>query len=220
MNESCHTYEWVMSHTYERVTVTHHQQTRETAQVPMQVRRWVMSHIWMNHFTHTNEVCQSYIYGWVMSHIWMSHVTHIWTSRGHTPSTDSSDSTGAHAGEATSRSRASPLIHELRSTANAMSTSLYCSVLQCVVVCCTVLHYSRASPLIHELRSTADAVFKSLCCSVLQCVAVWCNVLQCGAVCCSVLRCVAVCCDESLNRVNVRVCCSVLQYVAVCCSVL
>jgi len=76
-----HTWEWVMSHTYERVTVTHHQQTRETAQVPMQVRRCVMSHVWMDHFTRTNEVCHSYIYGWVMSHIWISHVTHMNESR-------------------------------------------------------------------------------------------------------------------------------------------
>jgi len=42
--------------------------------------------------------------------------------------------------------------------------------LQCVAVCCSVLH-------------------------VLQCVAVCCSVLKCVAVCCSVLQCVAVCCS-------------------------
>jgi len=39
---------------------------------------WVMSHVWMSHVTHVNEV---------MSHMWMSHVTHmdeschVWMSR-------------------------------------------------------------------------------------------------------------------------------------------
>jgi len=51
MNESCHTYEWVMSHTYE----------------------WVMSHIWMSHVTHMNESCLTHMneschtYEWVMA---------------------------------------------------------------------------------------------------------------------------------------------------------
>ena len=59
--------------------------------------KWVMSHIWMSHVTHTNESyhiderkhfidylsCVTHIneschtYEWVMSHIWMSHVTHM-----------------------------------------------------------------------------------------------------------------------------------------------
>jgi len=59
MNESCHIYEWVMSHTW-MSHVTY---------------EWVMSHIWMSHVTHMNESC--YIYEWVMSHIWMSRVTHM-----------------------------------------------------------------------------------------------------------------------------------------------
>jgi len=58
MNESCHTYEWVISY------------------------EWVTSHIWMSHathkrmshVTHMNESCHTY--EWVMSHIWMSHATH------------------------------------------------------------------------------------------------------------------------------------------------
>jgi len=81
-------------------------------------------------------------------------------------------------------------------------------VLQCVAVWCSVLQCG------------------AVCCSVVQCVAVWCSVLQCGAVCCnvmssrlarrclanvsyevrSVLQCVAVCCNVCL-----AVCCSVLQ---------
>ena len=50
MNESCHTYERVMSH------------------------------IWMSHITHTNvtSLCSlECLNGWVMSHIWMSPVTHM-----------------------------------------------------------------------------------------------------------------------------------------------
>jgi len=70
--------------------------------------------------------------------------------------------------------------------------------LQCVAVCCSVLHCV------------------AVCCSVLQCVAVCCSVLQCVTVCCSVLLCVAVCCSI-LRCVAVR--CSVMQCVAVRCSV-
>ena len=58
MNESCHTYEWVMKH------------------------------IWMSHVTHMNESCRNWTshvmhvngschtYEWVMSHIWMNRVKH------------------------------------------------------------------------------------------------------------------------------------------------
>ena len=52
MDESCHTYEWVKSHTYE----------------------WVVSHIWMSHMTHMSEsyhTCE-----WVTSHVWMSQASH------------------------------------------------------------------------------------------------------------------------------------------------
>ena len=48
-------------------------------------------------------------------------------------------------------------------------------VLQCVAVCCQVLH------------------LVAVCCSALQCVAVGCSVLQCVAVCFNVSQCVAVC---------------------------
>ena len=60
-------------------------------------------------------------------------------------------------------------------------------VVQCVVVCCSVLQCV------------------TVCRTVLQCVTVWCRVVQSGAewcsvskgvaVCCSVLQCVAVCCS-------------------------
>ena len=47
INGSCHTYEWVTSHT------------------------------WMSHVTRTNESHHTYTYKWVLSHIWMNHVTHM-----------------------------------------------------------------------------------------------------------------------------------------------
>ena len=80
-------------------------------------------------------------------------------------------------------------------------------MLQCVAVCCSVLHCV------------------AVCCSVLQCAAVCCSVLQCAAVRCSVLQCVAACslavCDSVLRCVAVfsnvfALFCSVLQCVAVC----
>jgi len=67
MNESCHTYEWVISHIW-MSHVTHMNESCHTY-------KWVMSHIWMSHVTHMNESCHTY--EWVMSHIWMIHVTHM-----------------------------------------------------------------------------------------------------------------------------------------------
>jgi len=49
-------------------------------------------------------------------------------------------------------------------------------VLQCVVVCCSVLRCAK----------TPRCRLKSVCCSVFHYVAVCCSVLQCVAVCCSV----------------------------------
>jgi len=54
MNESCHTYKWVIS-----------------------LCEWVLSHVWMCHVTHMNESC--YTYECVMSHMWVSHIT-VWMS--------------------------------------------------------------------------------------------------------------------------------------------
>ena len=63
-NESCHTYEWVMSHIW-MSHVTHTNESRHTYE-------WVMSHIWKSLVTHLNESCHTY--EWVMSHIWMGHL--------------------------------------------------------------------------------------------------------------------------------------------------
>jgi len=71
-----------------------------------------------------------------------------------------------------------------------------CSVLQCVAVCCSVLHH----------------LCVAVGCSALQCVAVGCSVLQWVAVCCSALQCVAVCCSV-LHYLCVAVCCSELYVI-------
>jgi len=52
MNESCHTYEWVMSHIWLR-HVTHMTEACHTCD-------WGMSHIWRSHVTHVNEACHTY----------------------------------------------------------------------------------------------------------------------------------------------------------------
>ena len=73
--ESCHTYEWVMSHVWMRV-MSHICMSHVTCMIEScHTHVWVMSHIWMSHITHMNESC--HMYDWVMSHIWMSHVTHM-----------------------------------------------------------------------------------------------------------------------------------------------
>jgi len=77
MNESCHTYEWVMSHIW-MSRVTHVNASCHTYE-------WVMSHIWMSHVTHMNE---SWVHRWDaamqrahahrhLSLIRMRHVTHV-----------------------------------------------------------------------------------------------------------------------------------------------
>ena len=67
MNESCHLYEWVMSHIW-MSHITHVNESYHTCE-------WVISRMWMSHITHMNESCHTY--EWVMSHIWMSHVKQI-----------------------------------------------------------------------------------------------------------------------------------------------
>ena len=83
MNESCHTYEWDMSHIWMR-HVTHMNESCHTYEWGRHATRtnasqhtceWVTAHTWMSLVTHMNESCHTY--EWVMSHIWMSHVTHM-----------------------------------------------------------------------------------------------------------------------------------------------
>ena len=67
MNESCHTYAWVMSHTW-MSHVTHMHESCHAYECDV-------SHTWMSHVTHINATCHTY--KWVMSHIEMLHISHI-----------------------------------------------------------------------------------------------------------------------------------------------
>ena len=53
-------------------------------------------------------------------------------------------------------------------------------MLQCVAVCCSVLHVLQCVSMGYSVRSVLQCV--AVCCSVLQYVGVCCSVLQCGAV--------------------------------------
>jgi len=56
VNESCHTCEWLMSH----IWLSHF------------THEW---HVWISHVTHMNE--SRHTHKWVMSHTWASHVSHM-----------------------------------------------------------------------------------------------------------------------------------------------
>ena len=109
------------------------------------------------------------------------------------------------------------------------TSTVRCSVLQCIAPCCTVLP---CGVLVLRLLNSASPLLRSgaVCCCVLQCVAVtlrllnWVSAhLRCGAVCCSVLQCVAVMLRHphcvSTHLQCIAVCCSVMKCVAVCCIV-
>ena len=64
-NESCHIYEWVMSHIHERV--------KSRMLESCHTYEWVMSHIWMSHVTYMNDSC--HIYEWDLSHTWIGQGT-------------------------------------------------------------------------------------------------------------------------------------------------
>jgi len=83
------------------------------------------------------------------------------------------------------------------------------SVLQCVVVLCSVVSVWQCVILRIVLKFVPW-----------KCVAVRCSVLQCVAVCSSVVQCVAECYVAHCFKVcSVEVCRSALQCVAVLCSV-
>ena len=60
-----------------------------------------------------------------------------------------------------------------------------CSVLQYVVVCCSVQQQARCG---QEHWHETARMMRLVCCSVLQCVAVCCSVMQYVAACCSLLQ--------------------------------
>ena len=66
MNETNHTYEWVMSHVW---------MGRVSCHSISCIHEWVTLHIWMSHATRMNELndtCE-----WVKSHLWMSQIIHM-----------------------------------------------------------------------------------------------------------------------------------------------
>ena len=90
INQSCHTYEWVMSH----ISISHVTCINGSCHTGVYVAHtytyictckallvcafddmshlWVMSHTSIGHVTHINRSCHTC--QWVMSHIWLSHV--------------------------------------------------------------------------------------------------------------------------------------------------
>jgi len=67
---------------------------------------------------------------------------------------------------------------------------VYCSVLQGVAVCCSVLQDDRQEHLGAAFTYVIQCVAEhcGMCCRELQCVAACCSVLQRVAACCSVLQ--------------------------------
>ena len=126
--------------------------------------------------------------------------------------------------------------------------ALWCNVVQCVAVCCSVLQHMNTSHVARLLEAVTYVQCGAVRCSALPCVAMCCRVSQCVAVCRSVSQCVAVCRSvlrhmdtggkipgvvcciefayvtrllEAIPHVQcVAVCCSVLQSIGTCCSVL
>jgi len=80
MNASCHTYEWVLSHIWMR-RVSHMNECHKSMSLITDMNEschtyeWVMSYVWMSHVTYTNESCHTY--DWVMSHVQLSHATRM-----------------------------------------------------------------------------------------------------------------------------------------------
>jgi len=93
-NESCHTYERVMSHIWRsrgswmshelwmshvtHMNESHYPPPKSTPQQVLHCKsvcEGVMSHTSMSHVSHMHVPC--HIYAWVMSHTWMSNVIHI-----------------------------------------------------------------------------------------------------------------------------------------------
>ena len=195
MNESCHTYEWVMSHIWIS-HVTHMNESCHTYE-------WVMSHIWMSRVTRMNESCHRGVCVWlthtlhldvrtrkscawsVVSQIRMSHVKHIFES--------------CHIHKSNCVTHMNESCHTYEWVMSHIWMSRVTGVCVCdaqilasgcehtVVVYMHPLEFSKTSNT-GCLLQILGIVFRcvAVCCSVwilcfvvLQCVAVFCNVLQC-----------------------------------------
>jgi len=107
------------------------------------------------------------------------------------------------------------------------SVAVWCSVVQCGVVCCSVLQWVAVRFRVFQCDASGFFRCVAVCCSGLRSVVECCSVMprgsfsapcsRVGALFCSILRCVAVCCSM-LQCVSV--CCSVVQCVTARCRVL
>ena len=96
---------------------------------------------------------------------------------------------------------------------------IQCTVLQCVAVCCRLMHCGAVGHTPCQGDLQMEVVHTVVWCSVLQCVAAYCSVLRCVAVCCNMLQCVAACVAAYPHHIQysdvycacVAVCHSVLQ---------
>ena len=241
MNESCHTYQWVMSHTW----MSHARKSR----------KW--GHTCMSHVTHMYESCHTHV--WVMSHTCMSHGQHasIWMSHVQheciMPHTGMRPVTREDAGLSSKVAEERTHLCESRNIYEWVMSHKWMSHVTHVNASChtrkTLEHQVKSQKREHILNlahkaaayereelTWQDLVVTMVSSGLLQCVAGCCSVLQCVAACCSgieivwssneeilaryfryygVVRCVAVCCS---GLQSVVLCCSVLQRVAVCCS--
>jgi len=218
MNESCHTYEWVMSHIWMSHVphtnksslpviftcvshVAHMNESCPHVNESCHTYEWVMSHIWMSHVPHTNESTLPVISTWAgrVTHIRMSHVPHmnesfptyewiLFTSNLHL------NGSCPRCGWVLSQIWTSHVSDMNKSCHTYMPyVKLVIYVIHDSFIC--ICH--RSSPVqcvaaLFDLSKTH--IHMRLRCSMLQCVAVCCSVLQCVAVCYSVLQCVALCC--------------------------
>jgi len=168
MNESCHTYERVMSHTWTR-RVTYMSESCDK---------------WMSRVTHLNESC--FAHAWVISHVWMSHVTHINSGYAIRPS-----HLGSRGVLHCVAVCVAPCCTVLQCVLHRVA--LCCSV--CCSVCCTVLHrvaVRRSHSIGLSYLGVFIHVFIAVRCILLRCVAqcvvcsVYCSI--CCNACCSVLQ--------------------------------
>jgi len=157
-NQSCHTYEWVMS-----------RRSFSTVEA-LPSYEWVISHIWMSTYElhrtwrgHLGSSESRHIHEWVMWHVQIAQDQKGALSFEELRSWLAAISTGSERAIQDDEvkwvmSMAAQVTHVLQCVA------VRCSTLQCVAVCCPVL------------RCVA------VCCSVLQCVAMCYCVLQCDTV--------------------------------------
>ena len=172
-NESCLTYEWVMSYVW--MIFRHDPFTCLTWPIHM----WDMTHPYVRHDSSIGESR----YTWDATHSLVRHDWFIVPASSLAPWKIHASCFSAACPNPTKYGTVPPTYrHESSNSQSKTCVAVCCSVLQCVAVCCSVLQ-----------RVTGTRVVTANLRPVLQCVAVCCSVLQCVAVCCSVLQRVAVC---------------------------